>query len=304
MGGRDGKEGTKSLVSVGVCAYNEEKNIRRSMESITSQTLQGFALVEVIVVSSGSTDGTDDVVRRYEDENSIVRLVPQAKREGKNSAVNLFMSQARGDILVLVNADNVLTEGALQRLLEQFDDPKVGMAGGHPVPVNPKDTVPGFAVHMLWGMHHHLSLHYPKIGELIAFRNIHIQLPTDLQSDEDIIRMEVEKRGYRSVYAPEAIVRNKGPATVRDFIKQRTRVNIGEGYMKRKFSFDIPTQDPRLVFSSFIDLVRDERFSPLLMAAAMIMEAYCRAYARLYVALDKGDKMVWSPVDSTKNLSS
>ncbi|MDW5561801.1 MAG: glycosyltransferase [Methanomassiliicoccus sp.] len=300
---RDGKGGTKPTVSVGVCAYNEERNIRRSLESITSQALQGFELAEVIVVSSGSTDGTDEAVRTFGANNRLVRLIPQPLREGKNSAVNLFMSWARGDILVLVNADNVLVEGALQNLLVKFNDPQVGIAGGHPVPVNPKDTVTGFAVHMLWGMHHRVSLHYPKIGELIAFRNIHVQLPTDLQSDEDIIRMEVEKRGYRSVYAPEAIVRNKGPATVRDFIKQRTRVNIGEGYMKRKFSYDIPTQDPRLLFSSFLDFIRDSRSSPFLMGAAMLMEAYCRAYARLYVALDKGDKMVWSPVDSTKNLS-
>jgi cellulose synthase/poly-beta-1,6-N-acetylglucosamine synthase-like glycosyltransferase len=292
-----------SIVSIGVCAYNEEKNIGRSLDSIRRQELRGFTLSEVVVVSSGSTDGTDDIVRNIERSDPRVRLVPQSKREGKNSAVNLFMSSAKGDILVLVNADNVLDDGALQKLLEQFNDPQVGIAGGHPVPVNPKDTVPGFAVHLMWEMHHRLSLYYPKIGEFIAFRNVHVQLPTDLQSDEDIIRMEVEKRGYRSVYAPEAIVRNKGPATVRDFIKQRTRVNIGEGYMKRKFSYDIPTQDPKLLFSSFIDLTRGNRSSPLLMATAMIMEAYCRAYARLYVALDKGDMMMWSPVDSTKNLS-
>lgn len=289
-------------VSIGMCAYNEERNIGQALEAIGRQDLEGFTLTEILVVSSGSTDGTDQIVRAREALDPKVRLVPQPMREGKNSAVNLFMAQARGDILVLVNADNVLAEGSLQQLLEAFTDPHVGMAGGHPVPVNPKDTVPGFAVHMLWEMHHRLSLYYPKIGELIAFRNIHMQLPTDLQSDEDIIRMEVEKRGYRSVYAPRAIVHNKGPATIRDFIKQRTRVNIGEGYMKRKFDFDIPTQDPRLLFASYIDFVRETRPSPLLMAAAMLLEGYCRAYARLYVVLDKGDKMVWSPVDSTKSL--
>ncbi|MBI0584486.1 MAG: glycosyltransferase [Methanomassiliicoccus sp.] len=290
-------------VSIGVCAYNEERNIKLSIESITAQSLQGFDLEEVIVVSSGSTDRTDAMVEEASRADPRIRLLPQPVREGKNSAVNLFMSQASGDILVLVNADNVLMEGALQHLLEPFNDPQIGIVGGHPVPVNPRDNVPGFAVHMLWGMHHRLSLHHPKIGELIAFRNFRIQLPTELQSDEDIIRMEVEKRGYRPAYAPDAVVHNKGPATIRDFIKQRTRVNIGEGYMKRKFDVDIPTQDPRLLFSSFIDFVREDRASPFLMLTAMVMEAYCRAYARMYVALDKGDKRLWSPVDSTKDLA-
>lgn len=295
--------GKLPLVSIGVCAYNEERNITRCLGSIVQQNLRGFAITEIIVVSSGSTDGTDAAVRCYAENEPLVRLIPQPRREGKNSAVNLFMSQAVGDLLVLVNADNVLAEGALQKLLEPFSDPQVGIVGGHPVPVNPRDTVPGFAVNMLWDMHHRLSLLHPKIGELIAFRNIRVQLPTDLQSDEDIIRMEVEKRGLRPAYAPEAIVQNKGPATIRDFIKQRTRVNIGEGYMRRKFSYDIPTQDPRLLFPALLDLLRDGSSSPHLMAAAVLMEAYCRAYARLYVALDKGDKMVWSPVDSTKNLA-
>jgi len=290
-------------VSIGVCAYNEMRNITRCLGSIVPQKLHGYELAEVIVVSSGSTDGTDAVVRDYAESEPLVRLVPQPRREGKNSAVNLFMSQAVGDILVLVNAENVLAEGALQKLLEPFNDPQVGIVGGRPVPVNPRDTVPGFAVNMLWDMHHRLSLLHPKIGELIAFRNIRVQLPTDLQSDEDIIRMEVEKLGLRSAYSPEAIVQNKGPATVKDFIKQRTRVNIGEGYMHRKFSYDIPTQDLRLLFPALLDLLKDGASSPHLMAAAVLMEAFCRAYARLYVALDKGDKMMWSPVDSTKNLS-
>jgi cellulose synthase/poly-beta-1,6-N-acetylglucosamine synthase-like glycosyltransferase len=290
-------------VSVGVCAYNEERNIARALASIASQSMQGFELLEVIVVSSGSTDGTDSVVRSIAERDPLVRLVPQPAREGKNSAVNLFLSQAKGDIQVVVNADNVLDQGTLQQLLEPFNDPRVGMAGGHPVPVNPKNSVPGFAVHMLWEMHHRLSLIHPKIGELIAFRKIPITLPTDLQSDEDIIRMEIEKRGYRSVYAADAIVRNKGPTTVRDFIKQRTRVNIGEGYMKRRYNFDIPTQDTRLVFRAFVDFVKDNARSLHLATLAVALEAYSRIYARLYVAMDKGDKMVWSPVDTTKDLA-
>jgi biofilm PGA synthesis N-glycosyltransferase PgaC len=290
-------------VSVGVCAYNEERNIGRALSSIASQSLQGFEILEIIVISSGSTDGTDWVVRDWAARDPRVRLVRQDVREGKNSAVNLFRSLAKGELLVIVNADNVLEEGTMQRLVEPFDDPTVGMVGGHPLPVNTKDTVPGFAVHMLWEMHHRISLIHPKIGELIAFRNVPMTLPTDLQSDEDIIRMEMEKRGLRSVYAADAIVRNKGPATVRDFIKQRTRVNIGEGYMKRRYDFDIPTQDSRLVFQAFVDFIKDNTRSLHLVSVAMALEAYCRLYARLYVELDKGDKMVWSPVDTTKNLS-
>ena len=172
------------------------------------------------------------------------------------------------------------------------------------MPVNRKDTIPGFAVHMLWDMHHRLSLIYPKVGEAIAFRNLHIQIPTGMQSDEDLVRMDLEKRGYRTEYEPKAIVVNKGPDTVRDYWKQRTRVNIGERYMKRLFDFDIPTWDNRFLFQAYLGFLKDNSNHVLRMSAAMVMELLARAYASIYVKMDKGDKVLWSMVESTKNVNS
>ncbi len=83
-------------VSVGVCAYNEENNIGYALESVTSQALDGFSLQEIIVVSSASTDRTDDIVRDHSTKDGRVRLIAQEQRKGKTSAVNLFMSQAEG----------------------------------------------------------------------------------------------------------------------------------------------------------------------------------------------------------------
>jgi biofilm PGA synthesis N-glycosyltransferase PgaC len=291
-------------VSIGVCAYNEEKNIRHILDSILTQTVHGGSLEEIIVVSSGSTDGTDDIVREYASRDRRVRLLRQERREGKNSAVNAFMASAKGGILVLVNADNNLGEGALDHLISHFSDPKVGVVGGRPMPVNRRDTIAGFAVYMLWDMHHRLSLIYPKVGEAIAFRNLNIQIPTGMQSDEDLVRMDLEKRGYRTEYEPDAIVVNKGPDTVRDYWKQRTRVNIGERYMKRLFDFDIPTWDNRYLFQAYLGFLKDNSKHVVRMSAAMVMEMLARAYASIYVKLDKGDKVLWSMVESTKNVNS
>jgi cellulose synthase/poly-beta-1,6-N-acetylglucosamine synthase-like glycosyltransferase len=123
-----------------------------------------------------------------------------------------------------------------------------------------------------------------------------------MQSDEDIIRMELEKKGYRTVYAPDAIVHNKGPTTIRDFFKQRTRVNIGEQYMKRVYEYGIPTWNPRYLFSSYMGFLRDNRRHLLKVGMAMAMEGFARLYAMIYVTLDRGDKAVWSQVTSTKDV--
>ena len=289
-------------VSVGVCAYNEGRNMARCIESILSQRLKGPELLETIVVSSGSTDDTDKVVNSFSSIDPRVVLIRQERREGKNSAVNLFMKMAKGDVLVLVNADNILKEGCLDALISPFRDEKVGVAGGHPEPVNDKRTVVGFAVFMLWDMHHRLSLIYPKVGEVMAFRNLHIQIPTGMQSDEDLIRMDLERRGYRSVYVPDAIVINKGPETVRDYFKQRTRVNIGERYMKRWFDFDIPTWDKRYLFESLRGFIKDNKKDAWKIMVAMGFEMLARAYATVHVMLDKGDRPVWNMVETTKDI--
>ncbi|HUL39874.1 MAG TPA: glycosyltransferase [Methanomassiliicoccales archaeon] len=289
-------------VSVGVCAYNEGRNIGACLDSLVVQELKGFDLLEIIVISSGSTDETDGVVRSYEKKEGHVKLVRQEQREGKNSAINLFISMAKGEILILVNADNRLERGSLQALLEPFQDDEVGVAGGHPVPVNSKETVVGFAVNMLWDMHHRVALLFPKVGELMAFRRLDKRLPTSTQSDEDIIRMELEKKGMSTVYVPGAIVRNKGPEHLEDFIKQRTRVNIGEKYMKRLFDYEVPTWDSRLLFQAYVSFLKENRKYLGKAMVGMAFEAYARAYATLYVALDRGDKAVWQQVSSTKDL--
>ncbi|HUV25243.1 MAG TPA: glycosyltransferase [Methanomassiliicoccales archaeon] len=289
-------------VSVGVCAYNEEGNIRQCLESITKQVLQDFNIVEIIVVSSASTDRTDQFVKDYASVDQGVRLVRQESREGKSSAVNMFMREAVGEILILVNADNRLEENTLAYLLSPFLDESIGMTGGHPVPVNSKDTLVGFAVHMLWDMHHRLSLISPKTGELVAFRNLDMQISPGINTDEDWIRMEAEKKGLVTAYVPEALVWNKGPETLPDFWAQRTRVNIGEKYMKRRYQFEVPTWKGEYLIPSFLSFIRDNRRNLGKAIAAMSIEAMSRVFASVYVALDKGDPYIWDIVSSTKKL--
>lgn len=290
-------------VSVGICAHNEEKNILNCLRSVSSQEIDFFELTEIIVVSSASTDRTDEIVRSFTEADPRVKLLIQERREGKSSAVNLFMEHASGDILVLVNADNVLKEGSLQKLLEPFQDDDVGMVGGHPVPVNPSETFVGFSVHMLWDLHHRLSLIAPKTGELIAFRNLGLRIPHGVNTDEDWIRMEVEKRGFRVSYAPEAIVMNKGPENIPDLWKQRTRVNIGERYMKKRFGFSVPTWELKFLLVALKDFMKDHVNQIHLMAGFMIFEAMARLYALIHVMLGRADPYVWDIVESTKELN-
>jgi hypothetical protein len=156
-----------------------------------------------------------------------VRLIEQKSREGKASAINLFIAAATSPVLLMVSADVLVEDGTIDALLRHFEDPGVGMVGGHPIPVNPETTFLGHAVHLQWRLHDRIAREAPKLGEIVAFRNVVPSIPTDTAVDEISIQAVVTQLGHRLVYEPQAIVYNRGPTTVRDFLRQRRRIHAG-----------------------------------------------------------------------------
>src|SRR5947209_5080753 len=158
--------------SVGIMAYNEEANIARTLHAVLEQQSPLVRIEEVIVVASGCTDRTVPIVADIALQEPRVRLCLQEKREGKASAINLFLKQALSPVVVLIGADVLPEASALEYLCVPFKDPKIGMVGGRPVPVNDPETFMGHAVHLLWRLHDQLARLQPKLGEVIAFRNV------------------------------------------------------------------------------------------------------------------------------------
>src|SRR5918911_4570653 len=129
--------------SVGIMAYNEAANIATAIETILHQRLTVGRIAELIVVASGCTDATVPLVAAIARDDARVRLLVQDRREGKASAINLFLGAARSPLLLMVGADVLVKDGTLDALLRPFGDPSVGMVGGHPIPVNDEGTFLG-----------------------------------------------------------------------------------------------------------------------------------------------------------------
>ena len=228
--------------SVGVMAYNEEANIADSLASITAQQLTGGRRVaELIVVASGCEDKTCAIVADIASQDSRIRLIDEPHRQGKAAAINAFIDAARSPLLVLVSADLLVKDGALDALLSHFDDPTVGMVGGHPTPVNDETTFLGHAVHLQWRLHDRISVKSPKLGEMVAFRSVVPSIPLDTAVDELSLQAIVGQLGYRLVYEPRAIVYNRGPATVADFLRQRRRIYAGHLRVRKQQGYSAPT---------------------------------------------------------------
>jgi cellulose synthase/poly-beta-1,6-N-acetylglucosamine synthase-like glycosyltransferase len=227
--------------SLGITAHNEEANIGRLLQRIREQRLWQVELTEIIVVASGCTDHTEEIVRAQAGEDSRICLLSQPRREGKASAMNLFLRQARERVLVLCSADLLPAEDALERLVAPFADPEVGMTSGRPEPVDDPATFMGFAAHLLWNLHHEMNLVGFKAGEMIAFRKVFERIPFHTAVDEASVEPLIRGQGYAVRYVPQAIVFNKGPESVGDFLRQRRRIYAGHLQMKAQLGYAVST---------------------------------------------------------------
>ncbi len=290
--------------SIGIMAYNEEANIARTLDAVLQQTGPSIRIHEVIVVASGCTDRTVPIVSELALAEPRIRLCVQEKREGKASAINLFLKQATSPVVVLIGADVIPETSAIEQLCAPFQDASIGMVGGRPVPINDPATFMGHAVHLLWRLHDSVARITPKLGEVIAFRNVISGIPTDSAVDEISIQALISQLGYKLIYRPECVVYNKGPVTVRDFLKQRRRIYAGHLKVLRQQNYEASTMKVTPIFRQLIASRHFALNTPkkaLWTFGAMALEGYSRMQGH-YDYARKREHHIWSAVASTKEL--
>jgi len=230
-------------VSVGVCAYNEESRLPACLASLLSQRLPPeVEICEVLVVASGCTDRTEKIVEAWSHRDERIVLLRERQRNGKATAINLILSHARGDILVLQNGDAVLRPGALASLIRPFlDDPRVSIACGAPVLPPGSRGLSSHVAESLWVIHNRTLEILSNMGrpnhccdELLAVRRGFISsLPAPLVNDGAYLGVEASLRGVSVRFCSEALVEVEIPTTLRGVIAQRHRILRGHRQVKQ-----------------------------------------------------------------------
>jgi peptidoglycan-N-acetylglucosamine deacetylase len=116
-------------VSIILAAYNEEKVIRRTLQTLLNST---YPFLELLVIDDGSTDRTAVEVETMMRRDPRIRLINQPN-SGKWAALNNGTAQARGDILVTLDADTIFTPETVANLVRQFavdPDGRLGAVAG------------------------------------------------------------------------------------------------------------------------------------------------------------------------------
>jgi len=266
----------KTKVSIGIPVYNEDKNIGRLLKNLF-ETKFDFYLKEIIIVCSGCTDDSVNIVNGWSKKRKSIRLIIEKKREGKSSAMNKILRYSRGDFILFIDGDTFPEKNSINVLIRRFDNPQVGVVTGRLLPIQTKRTLPGYFQNMIYDMHHELSFYFPKMGKMWAIRRGLVKkIPRKIINDDVYIPMKISKK-YKILYEPRAKHLMLDELNLREYVKQRRR--IAQGYMQlRKMGFNVHTP-PILLLASLFKVFRNEpkRLSHMLLA--ILIEIYCNILA-------------------------
>jgi poly-beta-1,6-N-acetyl-D-glucosamine synthase len=142
------------------------------------------------------------------------------------------------------------------------------------------------------------------MGELIAFRNVFRRLNPSAICDELSVYQLIRSSGYSSVYAADAIVYNKGPETLKEFVEQRMHCISGNLKIMRDHNVPVSTMRSLPVMRAALPfaLRNWKRFHWTVGTA--VVELYCRARSQIVFRSQRRLKRyaVWEPASTTKSL--
>jgi cellulose synthase/poly-beta-1,6-N-acetylglucosamine synthase-like glycosyltransferase len=287
-------------IVIGICAYNEEKNIGHILRNLVSE--QGLPRTcRILVVCSGCTDRTPQVVKKFQAEDSRIEPIFEERRTGKANALNKIFRIAREseDVLVLVNADALPRGGSVMTLVSELERSDAGAVFAQPVPFEGFHGTCYGIVRVIWRLHHMISLRQmPKLsGELCAIRASCLQeIPGNVATDEPYIELAIRRQGYRILYVPVALVNIRCPTNVVDLLKQRRRIWVGHMQLQNETGFKVSTTS----FSNILKVASELRPTEILyLSLGVFLEAI--AYFQAKMEVRKGSiPFAWEPIGSTK----
>ncbi|MBN2829305.1 MAG: glycosyltransferase, partial [Candidatus Cloacimonetes bacterium] len=244
-----------------------------------------------------------EIVREFEKRSTKIQLLEESERNGKSASINHFIAVAKSAILIIESADTIPSDNTVEKMVSVFMDEQVGMSGGRPIPVNKNKGFITFAVQLLWRLHHEMALVEPKLGEMVAFRKLFDSIPAESAVDEASIQAKISQAGLKTLYVPEALIYNKGPENLRDFIKQRRRIEAGHIWLKHKHNYEVSSQNKSLILKlAWKEAISNPGEIPSLIGV-ILLEMWCRLLGKYDFFVKKTNPYIWDIAESTKELN-
>jgi cellulose synthase/poly-beta-1,6-N-acetylglucosamine synthase-like glycosyltransferase len=218
---------THKSVAVLVAAHNEEDVIEAKVANVR-ETEYPESLIELVVVSDGSTDGTVEAARRAGADRVL-----DLPRVGKITALNAGVEASGGEILVFTDADSFLRPDTLDELMANFADPKVGGVSANEVSGTGSDA-PGVArgEGAYWRYEQWIKRLEDKVGSAVSAsgrlyairRSLFRPSTVTSGTDDFVISTQVLKAGRRLAFDEHTLVQVDTPDDAGSEFRRKVRV--------------------------------------------------------------------------------
>jgi len=217
------------LVTVIIAAYNEEAVIGKKIENTLAADYP-LEKLQLIVAAQGSTDRTAAIAAAFPN----VLVMQSAERKGKAVAVNEAVAQAIHPVVVLTDANTLLTPQTIQRLVLKLNDAATGAVAGEKKVVDVNNaTVSGEGLYWRYEswLKQQETVFYTVVGaagELFAFKKeLFVPIPEHAVTDDFFLSLSVNMQGKKVAYAADAISTEAASLSLKDEWNRKLRIAAG-----------------------------------------------------------------------------
>ncbi|MBI9067955.1 MAG: glycosyltransferase family 2 protein [Salinivirgaceae bacterium] len=218
-------------VTLLIAAYNEKDFVDQKVHNTRKLDYPAEKLHQ-IWVTDGSDDGTPDLLRKHP-EITVLHL---PGRNGKIAAMNRGMKKVETPIVIFSDANTLLGENSIRKIVELFKNTKTGCVSGEKRIQNfEKNAAAGAGEGIYWKYESTLKKWDAELnsvvgaaGELFAIRTeLFHEVEPDTILDDFIISLRVAMQGYKIQYDPEAFAMEMASANVEEELKRKIRIAAG-----------------------------------------------------------------------------
>lgn len=222
-------------VSIIISVYNEESIIGRKLESILNSAYPKEK-IEILIGSDASDDKTNEILQALAAEYSSIRFYSYIERRGKPSVINDLVEKASHSIIVFTDANVLFEQDMLGRLMKNFSNEKIGLAGANILNIGLKrdgisiqeksyierENMIKYREGKLWG-----TMMGPFGGCYALRKNLFEKVPAHFLVDDFFICMKVIERKFHAINDLEAICYEDVSNDIRQEYRRKARISAG-----------------------------------------------------------------------------
>ncbi len=222
-------EGHRESVTAIIAVRNGERWLARKIDSVLAQNYPP-ELLEILIVSDGSVDGTEAIAAAYADRGVQLLVVPAG---GKPVALNAAVPHARGELLLLTDVRQTLDRDCLRKLVAAMADPEVGVASGD-MKIASGASEEERNTGLYWRYENWIRGNLARVDSMLGAtgpiylirRALYTPIPADSLLDDVFLPLSVHLKGYRLVLEEGAIAVDE-PAGLRTEFRRKVRTQAG-----------------------------------------------------------------------------